>query len=364
MVGRIFVILVIISSGASYYFFAPNYFTPKTKSSVTILLDDSLFAAKYPPKKVATTPPPPMKPTLEAKAPKSVMPKSSVESEPTPPPLPPVIAPIKTISKESKTLKSKAPPVAKAPPVPTKKNLRVVSPLVPVNSYGNDIVIPLKSWEQATIIAGNVDQVLIDGSEPRDIGNRPLNNDDVLQISGWAGNMSLGMRMRYVLISMCKEVIGHTPILDRRPDIAETIHPNLVLSGWTAWIAVAHLPRCEDPRIRFWAMGAHAATISPLVNRHKINLPASSFEPKRAFYTDGNPLKPERLTKPIPVVLNILNDQVNLHHCADADCRIIGTQAKGSYLAFIADTAHDWALIQFRQSSGWLAKSQFEIEKK
>lgn len=357
MVGRIFVILVIISSGASYYFFAPNYLTPKAKSSVTIVLDDSLFVTKPSPKEVVA-PLPPTAPILDKKA---LKPSNNIA---VPPPLPPVVARIETASKEPETLKPAAPPVKVTPSVPKKRVPRHGPPPIPVNSYGNNVVIPLKNWEQATEIAGNIDQVLIDEPDPLDLGTRPLTNNDVLQISGWAGNTSLGMRMRYVLISMCKEIIGHAPVLDRRPDIAETVHPNLLLSGWTAWVAVAHLPRCKDPRLRFWAMGAHAATISPIKNMHKINLPTTSIGPRRSFYTDGNPLKPDRLSKPIPVVLRIFNDQVNLHHCADAGCRIIGFQAKGKYLAFIADTADDWALIQFRQSSGWLAKSLFKIEKK
>ena len=362
MVGRFFVILVIILSGASYYFFAPSYLTPQAKSSVTIVIDDSLFVAKPSPKEVAARLPP-TAPTFKKKAPKRPILESS-NNKSAPPPLPPVVAPIVTASKEREVLKQRASPVKEAPSVPKRKSTRHEAPPVPVNSYGNDIVIPLKNWEQATVIAGNVDRVLIDGPEPQDLKTRALTNEDILQISGWAGNTSLGMRMRYVLISMCKEIIGHAPILDRRSDIAETVHPNLILSGWTAWVAVSHLPRCEDPRLRFWAMEAHTATISPLTNWHKINLPKTSIKPKRSFYTDGNPLKPERISKPIPVVLRIFNDQVNLHYCADADCRIIGTQAKGKYLAFIADTSHDWALIQFRQSSGWLAKSLFKIEKK
>jgi hypothetical protein len=298
MVGRFFIILVIISSGASYYLFAPDYFTPKVTSSITILLDDSMFVEKYFPQEVASDLPPPTIPTLkeyfsEISTPKPSL-TNSFNTSSARPPLPPVIVPIKTIPKKPKTKKLKTRLVDKGTPVPTKKNPRHEAPPIPVHSYGNNVVVPLKNWKQATIITGNVDQVLIDGPERLDLGTRPLTNNDVLQISGWAGNTSHGMQMHYVLISMCKRVIGHTLILDRRQDIADRIHPNLILSGWTAWIAVAHLPRCEDSRLRFWAIEKNTTKLSPLTNSYKINLPTNPIEPGVSFYTEGSPLKLDR----------------------------------------------------------------------
>jgi hypothetical protein len=103
MIGRFFVILVIILSGASYYFFAPNYLTPQTKSSVTIVIDDSLFVAKPSPKEVAARLPP-TAPTFKKKAPKLPILESS-NNKSAPPPLPPVVAPIVTASKEREVLK-------------------------------------------------------------------------------------------------------------------------------------------------------------------------------------------------------------------------------------------------------------------
>ena len=241
------------------------------------------------------------------------------------------------------------------------------APPIPVSSFSRDLVTSINNWELETNLSGNVDEILIDGqndgSGPQKLGTRPLTNNDILQVKGWAGNTDIGMRMRHVLISMCQKIIARAPVVDRRPDIAEMVHPNLVLSGWVAWIAVAHLPRCESPELQFWAAGAVAPVLSPVNEWRRIDLPSADTKSEKTFYTDGEPLVPENLPKPISVVLNILDGNTNLYFCADTGCRVVGTRAKGRHLAYIADTAQDWALIQFRDTSGWLAKSSFKMEK-
>jgi hypothetical protein len=349
MVGRIFLVLVLIVGGAAAYVYAPRYMTPQTTKTVTIWLDKALTSKPPPEEKVTVVAPPTVAPPAPEPAP--------VESEKKPePPAPPEPAPAPVAAKPETPTPREMPPETVKVEVPA-------APPIPVNSFSDDLATSIKDWELETVLSGNVDEILIDGEKAQKLGTRPLSNNDVLQIKGWAGNTALGMRMRHVLISMCQKVIAHAPVIDRRPDIAKKVHPNLVRSGWTAWVAVAHLPRCETAEIRFWAAGAVAPVLSPVNGWQRMDLPSVDTKPEKLFFTDGKPLKPENLPQPISVVLNIPGGKANLHRCADPDCRVIGTRAKGRHLAFIVDTAQDWALIQFRDTSGWLAQSSFEIEK-
>jgi hypothetical protein len=350
MVGRIFLILILIAGGASAYVYVPHNLAPQTTRTITIWLD-KVLAQKSPKKEeVAVAASPPVAPPTPEPTP--------VESEQIPetPEQPEALEPKPAIV-EPEPLAPKA-----MPPEIVKVKVPTTTP-IPVNSFNGDDVTSMKGWQLETIVSGNVDEILIDGTEPQKLGTRPLTNNDVLQIKGWAGNTALGMRMHHVLVSMCQKIIAHTPVMDRRPDIADKVHPNLVLSGWTAWIAVAHLPRCEAPEIRFWAAGAVAPVLSPVNGWKRMALPSTDTEPEKTFYTDGKPLRPQNLPEPISIVLNIPGGRANLHHCADQDCRVVSTRRKGRHLAFIADTAHDWALIQFRDTSGWLAQSSFKVEK-
>jgi hypothetical protein len=101
----------------------------------------------------------------------------------------------------------------------------------------------------------------------------------------------------------------------------------------------------------------------PHLGGRRMDLPSDNSPSEKSFYTDGTPLMPENTPKPKSIILNIPGGEANLHNCADPRCRVIGTRAKGRHLAFITDRAQDWALVQFRDSSGWLAQSSFEVEK-
>ncbi|MBT6363157.1 MAG: hypothetical protein HOJ67_13235 [Rhodospirillaceae bacterium] len=353
MVGRIFLVLVLIAGGAAAYVYAPRYLTPQTTKTVTIWLEEVLTPKPSAEEKVAVVAQPPVASPVPEPIPVEPEQKPEPPEPPEPDPAPAVVEP--------------EPPAPKEMPTEIVKVKAPTTPPIPVNSFSGDLVTSMEGWELETIASGNVDEILIDGtndgSGSHKLGTRPLTNNDVLKIKGWAGNTALGMRMHHVLISMCQKVIAHAPVMDRRPDIAEKVHPNLVLSGWTAWVAAAHLPRCETPEIRFWAAGAFAPVLSPVNGWRRMDLPSADIEPEKTFYTDGVPLMPENLPQPISVVLNISGGKANLHHCADLNCRVIGSRTMGRHLAFIADRAQDWALVQFRDTSGWPAQSSFKVEK-
>lgn len=336
MVGRIFLVLILIAGGAGAYVLVPSYLAPKSAQSITVWLK-GVLPQKVPLKEKvvevapAPTPPPPMPPAPESAPVKP----EEIPDDPEAPIAEPVVA--EPIVAEPEPEATKDPPA---------KFVKVsVAPPIPVNSYSNDLVTSIKGWQMEANFSGDVDEILIGDAEPVKLGTRPLTNDDVLQIKGWAGNVSLGMRMRHVVISMCKKIIGHAPVMYQLPDIAEKVHPNLVLSRWTAWIAVTHLPRCETTEIRFWALGAVAPVLNPILGGRRMDLPSDNSPSEKSFYTDGTPLMRENTPKPKSIILSIPGGEANLHNCADPRCRVIGTRAKGRHLAFIAGRAQDWALV-------------------
>ncbi len=251
------------------------------------------------------------------------------------------------------------PPVAD--PAPSNKTPSDPPPLVPVNSLEPENTYPLDRWSPMKIPAGYIDAVMIGGTPPARLAIRPLNNDDVLQVTGWAGHRDLGMRMKSVLFSLCGKVVGGAEVAGSRPDVADIVHPNLGRSGWTAWLAVAHLPRCGQATLNAWGVAPFGTLLWPLVGDFSLALPAKPSQPPKAFTTWFRPPTPDRAAQPNLVTVKVRARVVNLRKCGSTACDVVGKIGKGEHKAFLVETVKDWSLIQFEEKSGWLAERLISV---
>jgi len=232
---------------------------------------------------------------------------------------------------------------------------------VPVDSVAPAFAYPVASWPLHKQTAGYIDAVHLDGAPPLPLDSGAPGDDDVLQVTGWAGHKALGMHLPHVLFTVCGSVVGGTEVADARPDVARTVHSNLGRSGWTAWLAVAHLPRCDNAHLNAWAVSPVGASLWPLEGSFPLELPREARGTERIFYSQAQPLKPEDVPKPVAVVVNVLAD-TPMYKCASAVCDRLGSRSKGPHPGFVIETSGDWTLIQFDGASGWLQRDLFTIQ--
>ena len=77
---------------------------------------------------------------------------------------------------------------------------------------------PLADWRRAGGGFGWIDGVALAGGQA--LPERPLTDADVLELGGWAGDVDLGLRARFVVVAVCGRVVA-TPAVDlARPDVA------------------------------------------------------------------------------------------------------------------------------------------------
>jgi hypothetical protein len=233
----------------------------------------------------------------------------------------------------------------------------------PVNSYPAKKSYPLNDWSQNKVSAGHLDMVMVDDINLIPPNKHKLTNSDVLKVSGWAGNVFLGMRMRHVVFTVCEIIVGNTLVTAKRPDVIRLAHPNLTTSGWTAWLAVAHLPRCKNPELRAWTVGAVAPVLSPLIGTASLSLPPIGTSKSKSFYNQSSLVKPDQIPPAPAVTLKITAKKASIYKCSSKRCRIIGTLSIGQHSAFIADELADWVLFQLQDVSGWMPRDAFKIVK-
>ncbi|MFZ2871038.1 hypothetical protein, partial [Zavarzinia sp.] len=120
-----------------------------------------------------------------------------------------------------------------------------------VDSRGGDETYPVWLWAPASTDTnvGRIEETTVEG--------------DVLALSGWAGDMSLGLRMSDVLLVACDRVIASVPVSQPRDDIAAR-HPNLTTAGWSARLALADLGPCRQPDVTAYGVARFGNVLFPV----------------------------------------------------------------------------------------------------
>ncbi|MFA7428834.1 MAG: hypothetical protein WCZ23_01625 [Rhodospirillaceae bacterium] len=238
--------------------------------------------------------------------------------------------------------------------------------IVSVDSIRPDDARPLDQWRLDTAEGGVMSHVSIAGPQPLALGSRSLDDGDVLLAVGWAGEPLLGVPFRYVVFSVCGSVVGAVQAGEPRPDVTRHVHPNLTAPGWTARLAVAHLPRCDRPVLKAWA--AHSGGILyPLEGEQTLAL-----RPPPDAEEYGPPLPPPSVAGRPPLSVDTLPPfdrrtievaaprGALLRRCASADCEPVGGVAFGQHAAMILDDSNDdWVLLVADGQAGWLSRSLF-----
>jgi hypothetical protein len=277
--------------------------------------------APVPPPAPKPAPPPAPAPVAAAPSPPRAAPPPPVTIA-EPPPLPSPAAP------------APAAPVA-APPAPA----RVVD--------SAERGYPLTNWRIGQAVGGWIDALAS--------GERVLNDSDVIEISGWAGDGELGWRARNVAIAVCGEVVASVKVDRPRPDVARAAHPNLGVSGWSARLAVAHLPRCEQPRLRAVAQLGDGRFALPLMGERPLQL-APAGGPRPNLLAPPAPLSPPAQETELRVLR--IAGNTNVRRCAGTQCEQRAMLPAGNHRALVADEAGEWMLISVPASNiaGWIVK--------
>jgi hypothetical protein len=279
---------------------------------------------------------------------------------PPPPPAAPVARPkAKVAANTDVPLAVSVAPVSPVVPKPTSSRPRPNSTL-PVDSYATAHIHPLAEWQPRKGVFGFIDTVQIEGQKSRTFDWTPVNNNDVLIITGWAGVKEFGLRMRHVLFSVCDNVVGSVEVDGARPDIAKKIHPNLVRSGWSAHLAIRHLPRCAGAKINAWGVGPKGAVIWP-INR-EIELTYDQTIPEKAkFIAHTTPLRAANRPPYTRNQLRVTAKILNLRRCPSGKCEIVQKLKAGRYQGLVLESGKQWSLIAVNDAAGWVAKRYIKV---
>ncbi len=281
---------------------------------------------------------------------------------PTPPTAPRAATPAPTPAPAP----AAAPPAATPAPTPAPSPVAATpaAPPAPSGPISVDSLPPgyaLDTWQRARGAAGKIENIALSTEEA--LPSRALNDGDVIEISGWAGDSDLGARTAFVAIAICGRVIATPSVDGQRPDIARNVHPNLGRSGWRARVAIAHVPRCADAKLEILApMGPFPFAV-PLDGGQTLTLASGGTAP--ALRGPAAPLRRAPTAAPEPRRLTVQGTgNINLRRCASTECSVLGALRAGVHQAIVVENAADWLLVAVPTAgaSGWIAKRVTKLD--
>lgn len=255
------------------------------------------------------------------------------------------VAPVKSVTTEQ-------------PPAPPKAAAPVRTVTVDSHATGR---YPLSEWAPGGPPSGYLDITRIAGSPPEALNSRPLKNDDVLELVGWAGDHDFGLRLNPLIVAVCGEVVASAPVDGARPDVAKAVHRNLGHSGWQVRLLVADLPRCAKPELSLWGAVPGTRVLRPLVGVINLVLPPAG-PPSADIKVDRRPLDRPPVVLPVLGQVEITVGLANLRKCGDTSCKVVTRLRRGAYGGLVIDHAGDWSLITTDKGEGWLANSLFHFK--
>jgi hypothetical protein len=229
------------------------------------------------------------------------------------------------------------PVVAAAPP----------RPVVEVDSVAQGF--PVSAYRIQKTQTGWVDQVTME------------DGGAVVQVSGWAGDPGLGLRVPYVALGACGQVVAVVRVEQPRPDVAINVHPNLDRAGWQARLFAGHLPACADRKLEAHALLPGGKLLVPLQTTQ--DHPLASLGNGAAADPHGPPglIAPGDLAYAPPVRIKIAGPTALLR-CAQVVCANVGQVARGEYRALMLDRRDGWSLVHFAADNrvGWVPEAAIE----
>jgi hypothetical protein len=253
--------------------------------------------------------------------------------------------------------------------VKSPKSVQPVPAPILVDSYASAQAYSITEWVRGDQFSGYIDEAQVNGvALPKD-GSHLFDPGDVIELAGWAGEVHIGIRLPYVIASVCDTVVGHTPVSDPRPDVAKAIHPNLGVSGWRMRIASQFLPVCENRALRVWGVTPGLTRLILPLNGHvPISAPDRGAEPTLEQNKNGapefdhpQPLMTQDMEALRPLTLMVKAERLNIRACGDAKCRITGKFRKGEWSVVKMDENKDWLLVATPERAGWVARRFVQI---
>jgi hypothetical protein len=232
---------------------------------------------------------------------------------------------------------------------------------VQVNSYPPGREYALSQWQVVDDPGGFVDAVFVNGEL---IGMDEIimvSTGDVIHLTGWAGHRLLGMRFPEVLFSVCGSVIGGVAVTGERADIADSVHPNLMYSGWEANLFASDLPHCDEAAIAVWGRPPVGWTLRPVLGEWRFEVQTVADAPAMTVIHEEPLIRPEDASKADTLRLSIHHDKTALHQCANTTCDVLSYLPQGLLNAVIVEEFDGWVLLQSVKGSGWTVASAFRI---
>lgn len=233
-----------------------------------------------------------------------------------------------------------------------------------LNSYAKEDQYPVTAWSPNQVFAGHVDAFTFAGvALTRELSTQMVDSD-VLTVSGWAGDGTLGMRVPSVVFTACGMVVGSAPVDAQRGDVARAVHPNLARSGWSARLLVGHLPRCENMVLKGYAVAPAGQALFALAGELRLDLPARAGGAEGPEFAGSAQLHPRDIPRMLPLVrLTVVSARVNVRHCAGTKCKIVGTLGNGTTNGAVLDETGGWLLGTFGEVAGWVSRRVVRIER-
>lgn len=224
----------------------------------------------------------------------------------------------------------------------TEGEVAPTGPEIRVDSAPRDLVYPVWLWAPAS---GDTTVGAIETVAP---------GSDVLDLSGWAGDVTVGLRMSHVLIVACSRVIATVPVATPRADIRER-HPNLPDAGWSARVALADLGPCRPADVTAYGVARFGDVLFPLEGSAGApqgagRAPARGISFMRA---DALSRRPGESSAPMKIV-KVGGRGVELRRCGREGCAVIGRLPAGRQRLIILDRQEGWALVSDAGgAAGW-----------
>ena len=241
----------------------------------------------------------------------------------------------------------------------------VPSRVIAVDSVPPEESYPLAQWTLDKAASGYFEGATVAGARLTPSMAKSLGDAETISLHGWAGDTDLGTRFTRVVFSMCNRTIGGAVVDIPRPDVAQQVHPNLDVSGWTAQLLVGHLPRCDGARLAAWAVAPIGRTLYPLQGSIGLALPPANESvngPAVAATTTKlvHPADVEDSARRI--VVEIKTGTVNLRRCGAASCTVVGSLGRGRHSGIRLGDNDAWTLVVIPDvTSGWISREAARV---
>ncbi len=245
--------------------------------------------------------------------------------------------------------------VASAPPAPAPVPAPVAAAPAPAPASAPPAIVVDSAERTYPLTAWRIGQTAGDWIDAPAGPDGPLGDGAFIEISGWAGDSEIGWRAGNVAIAVCGEVVASVKVNQPRADVARAAHPNLAISGWRAKLAVAHLPRCAEPRLQAVAQLGGGRLALPLMGTRPLAL-APPGGPRPVLLAPPAPVAPPPADPELGSLR--LSGNVNVRRCADTACETRGLLRAGTHRALVAEDAGEWLLVSVPAGNvaGWISK--------